>query len=287
MISDRLCNYHSEFDVHNKEDDEVREQFELNYKHSFYYLARFSVIFGLGAVFYIVSALVFFEHIHVNLLNRPILVSTLIQRRIQLTELCIYSLENELSNTENSLLNKFPIFDSFIPISYAVSNVVNNVILTRKKLTANDIKKLMSSDLYGYLFEYVPDASYFLNFGTFRSLAFLLQESYFITFNNVQDSQETLIIFFQQANEFNKVTEITTDLASNSSKKIIEEQLNNLIYFISASCLLLVIIYWGYIYPYLCSEIRVVKNITKILLILPNSSEEVPTRDKKPMLNGS
>lgn len=286
-ISDRLCNYHSVFDVHNKEDDEIKDHNEMNYRHSFHYLARFSVIFGLGAVFYIVSAVVFFEHIHVNLINRPILISTLIQRKIQLTELCIYSLETELSSTENSLLSMFPNFDSFIPTSSAITNVVDNVILTRKILTTNDIKKLMSSDLYSYIFEHIPDASFFLNLGTFRGLAFLLQESYFISFNNVKDSQETLIIFFQRVNEFNKVTEMTTSLASSNSKNMIEDQLNNLIYFISASCLVLIIIYWAYIYPHLCSEIRIVKNITKILLILPNSSEEDPTRDKKPKLNGS
>ncbi|OMJ95621.1 hypothetical protein SteCoe_862 [Stentor coeruleus] len=287
MISDRLCNYHSVFDVHNKEDDEVKEWTEISYKHSLHYLMRFSLIFVLGAVLYIVSAVVFFEHIHVNLINRPKLISILIQRRIQLTELCIYSLETELATREDSLIDMFPNFDSFIPTSLTITNIVDNIILTRKILIKDEIKSLMSTDLYSYIFEYLPDTPHFLVFGTFRGLAFLIQESYFISFNNAKDTQETLENFFEQVIEFNKITEMTSSLANDNSKKIIEEQLNNLIYFISASCLILIAVYFAYFYPYLCSEIHVVKNITKILLILPSISEEFATGNRKPKLNGS
>ncbi|OMJ90888.1 hypothetical protein SteCoe_6650 [Stentor coeruleus] len=282
LVLERLTQYHNEIENTENESEHVdyKSKKELKFWHSFMYISRFSLLFFFGGLFFGVSILVFYENIHGYLIYRPTLVYTLMRRRIEMTEICIYTLEYELGNSTLSIKSRFPMFNDLKEPKQAAENALDSIVTTRKVLREKGIIKLMSPELFTKIYERISGVSTFISLGTFRGLAFLVQEARYIVFNNMSDSLETLKIFFSHVLEYNSLS-VTVSLSANSdSKEIIEKQLSKLIYFNGFCCFFLCMIYLLYFYPFLCGEIDLVHKITKILMIIPQTIEVKPMKSR-------
>lgn len=283
LVSERLMQYHNELENTDHESDNFnyKSAVEIKFRHSFRYMARFSLLFIFGALFYAVSIFVFYENIHNYLIYRPILIHILMKRRVEMTEISIYTLEYELGNSTFSASYRFPSFNNLGDPKHATETVMNSIISTRKYLRDPNILKLMSGKLKTKLFEKISGASTFISLGTFRGLAYLVQEAHYLVFNNMSDSLESIKKFFAEVLEYNSLTLDISSMANSDSKSKIESQLYKLIYFNSCCCFFLCVVYFLYFYPFLAREIALVKKITKILLIIPQSMEVKPLKSKE------
>lgn len=271
-IKERLINYHNMPEISDNELDSnlYKNSVPLNYWHSLRFLLRFSILFIFAAIFYIIIAFVFYENIRSNLYYRPILISTIVKRKVDMTEMTFFTLENEITNTPISLQNLFPNFISLRTEKEVSHDIYDSIINTRKVFRSDDIFNLMSNQLKTYIYESISNSSSFMKFGTFRALAYLVQEAIFILDNNIDDHTQELENFCKDAIHYDDMVKITSAMADRDSKEFINSKLDRLIYFISTCCLFFLVLYAVYYYPLLRSKIILLKRMTKLFVIIPS-----------------
>ena len=133
-----------------------------------------------------------------------------------------------------------------------------------------NVVDLMSNQLRTMIFEHIDNTTTYLSIGTFRALAYLVQECLYIVFNDIQDQQSVMDTFFQDVILYDNIVKITSGMANQDSKSIIDGKLNGLIYFIATCCIAFLLVYLIYFYPLLAIKISFLKKITRLLLIVPN-----------------
>ncbi|OMJ68132.1 hypothetical protein SteCoe_34507 [Stentor coeruleus] len=271
-IKERLINYHNMPEIFDNELDSnlYKNSVPLKYWHSLRFLLRFSILFIFAAIFYIIIAFVFYESIRINLYYRPILISTIVKRKVDMTEITFFTLENEITNTSISLKNLFPNFISLKTEKEISHDIYNFIIDTRKVFRNDNIYNLMSNQLKIYIYESISNSSSFIKLGTFRALAYLVQEAIFIVDNNIDDHIQELEDFCTDVIEYNDVVKITSAMADRDSKDFINSKLHGLIYFTSTCCLFFLVLYAVYYYPLLRSKIILLKRLTKLFVIIPS-----------------
>ncbi|OMJ68364.1 hypothetical protein SteCoe_34221 [Stentor coeruleus] len=291
LILERLSQYHNIYEIADSEIDPgaLKKKDPLKFKHSLWYLAKFSILFIFAAVFYIVLTTVFYEIIQKYLEIRPQLISGISSRRIQITEIAIYTLENEAINTNLSLYQTYPFFSDLKPPKKQVIDIINSLKSTSGILTSEKSKKLMSENLKSLIFESISEVSPFLSMGSFRAVSFFMQESLFILFNKVSDSNQSVIKYLNQVIEFSNITEKLVKKCDSDSKNTIEGMMNNMIYFTVLCLFVIIISFIMFYYPMISKEINVLKKLAKLLVILPSSGNSRQKGDLKSLtlLNNS
>lgn len=283
LILERLSQYHDVYEIADSELDScaLKKKDLLKFKHSLFYLARFSILFIFAAVFYIILTTVFYEIIYNYLEVRPQMISGIASRRIQITEITITTLENEGIYSGLSIYQAYPFFTNMKPPYKQVVDIINTLKITASSVTSSKSKALMSEELKSQIFESIPNTSTFLSMGSFRAVTYYVQESLFMLFNKVPDSLENIIIYLNQSIEFSNITDGLANKSDLDSKNIIEEMMNNMIYF-TVLCLLMIIgSFLLFYYPLISKEIRVLKKLAKLLVILPLSGGFRPKGDFK------
>jgi hypothetical protein len=273
-LIERLVSYHQESETAETETQLVnlKSRQPIYFRHSLRYILRFSVLFAIGAIFYTVTIYVFFDEIQKYLLYRPLLSSLLLIRRIQISELMFYTLENEMQITVAGLSNEFPLFSGFNTPPNMVNELISEMGKSRALLTSPGCERLMSSSVWESIFQQLNGYQNFMQLGSYAGTTFLIQQSYVIVFNGAVDSVRSIFNYFSNVTEFITFSVVISDKINQDSSDIIILQLNKLIYFTAFSCLLLVVMYFTYFYPFLNSEIKAVKIITQVLTMLPSEA---------------
>lgn len=271
-ITERLAHYHDLVEYSDSESQThlSKNQKKVHFRHSLRYLLRFSILFISAAIFYIISAFVFNESIHKFLYYRPLLTSTLIQRKIKTNELCFFTLENEFQYTNASISKLYPYFYPMQDIHNSIYELVDLIESTKITLRNSNIMKFMSADVKELVYEKYDGMKAFMKLGSFRALSFLMQESLFIAMDNGINEFSVIEDFFKEVKEYSEVTKAIGNKVDNDSKNFIDLQVSNLIYFTSAFCVMWLGLYIGFYIPYLSNEVNITKYITKLLMIIPN-----------------
>ncbi|OMJ87344.1 hypothetical protein SteCoe_10939 [Stentor coeruleus] len=274
-LTERLAHYHDLVEYSDSEplQHSAKHQKKVRFRHSLRYLLRFSILFISAAIFYIVSAFVFNESIHKFLYYRPLLTSTLIQRKIKTNELCFFTLENEFQYTNASINKLYPYFSPMQDIHNSIYELVELIESTKITLRNPNIMKFMSADVKGFIYEKYNGTRAFMKLGTFRALSFLMQESLFIVMDNKIDEFYVVDDFFDEVKEYSEATKAISMEVNKDSKNFINLQVSNLIYFTSVFCVMWIGLYVGFYLPYLSNEVNITKYITKLLMIIPNTFE--------------
>lgn len=271
LIQERLCSYHEDIEsLDEKIDISISTVLEgVKYKHSVRYLIRFSLLFIFTGMVYIISSFVFFSPIYENLAQRPLLLKSVTLRRIQLIEISLYAFDMDSETTNYSLNSIFP---NFYPLTDPLNSyiyVLSSIKSSKSIVSSPKSLEIMTSDIKKEIYEYSTGSKFF-TFGFFRASAYLTYESYEIAYNNKQETENTMITFLKEILEYNdKANSLALGIES-CSKDIIQIKLSNYIVFISFCCAILMLFYLIYYYPFLSHEIKILNNISKILLILPN-----------------
>lgn len=269
-ISERLIEVHNydDFSMDRIENASIKNDKTINFRHSFHYLWRFSIMIIFVVIFYMLSTFVFEANVQNNLYHRPELISIILQRRIKSNQMCFFTLETELRPTNLSLLTLFPEFNSINPPGQALNSVIKFLSFSQSQIIKKDLQNIMSNTLKDIILKGDPSSATFLKLGSIRGLAYLLQESFFISFNGQQDDPSLFSKFVSNVIEYTNIGKIATKMANEDSKSIIENLLSQLLNFNIICCILMLLGYVFYYYPFLNFEIKMLNKITKILKIL-------------------
>ncbi|OMJ74238.1 hypothetical protein SteCoe_26899 [Stentor coeruleus] len=254
-------------------DDEIYEDADLNrnYRHSVKYVKKFSLIFALSVIMYGISYYTFLRPVDEYLSQRPLLIKSVMERRVQLMSLCFYSLEKDFENSENSLARLFPenypISDPKSKILYisAALKYSKSILIEPKSL------EIMDTNLKNLIFEKATGSSFIRN-GLFRAAAYLSQESLFIAFNKIRDNNETIEKYISNTIEFTYLVEDVVDKIFKVSGNAIENKLNGYMAFVIFYCAVIFIVYMVFINPFLRTEIMIVKSVFRLLSIIPSQT---------------
>jgi hypothetical protein len=269
-INDRLQLYHDDkYISHDTDPGLYANSVQTKNLHSLNYIKRFGVLFAIAGAFYSVSHFIFYSKVSSYLYYRPILMHTLIARRILLDELYFYTIEYEIQNTNYSFTIQYPEINILNPPIKGYSSCLNSLIQTKKLIRDPQIVKLMSSDVYEIIFESISNVSSFMNYGTYNAISYLCIESQKIVYDNQSDSSAVLSNYIEQTNQIAVILNLLAGLTDNCSQYYINIQLNNYIYFVFAFCFFIILSYFLYYSPYLKSEKKSLKRLQKVISIIP------------------
>lgn len=269
-LQERLICYHN-MPENLEETTDKSKNFKANikFKHSFRYLGTITWLFLLAGIILLIDHYIFSSKIDSYLSRRPLLLKTVYQRKMQMTLITLNAFDYDILKTNLSINSIFPEFyglnepkDTILKIGTTIRGARNFV---KEPLSI----ELMPNSVQVSMFKSLTNTSTFLSNGIFFAAGFMVQECNFIAFNKIQDTELEMNDFFNEIKEFNtKSTEIYDDI-NVGSKMIIEDKVTDFIYFVSSWCFFYFIIYFIYVFPLFAKEIRTIKDVGKILRILP------------------
>ncbi|OMJ77840.1 hypothetical protein SteCoe_22473 [Stentor coeruleus] len=269
MLKDRLINHH---DI-SKSLSITKEPLEhiqscRYFEYTSRYISRIFFMFFFVGLIYLVSYLVFVNALDKLLTHRPLLIKSVVQRRVQLLHLSFFTIEKDIQNTKITLDKIFP---NFYPLNDAKGALINlGIAMKASKSIVNSPKafKLMDQKLYSLIFETLEGKPY-TKLGIYRAVTYLSQESTFIAYNKIQDASQDIVTFLEKILEFNVLTNTTVIRLIKVSGDIIKSKLRDFMIFVFGCSFILILLYCFVVYPFLRSETMTVRNIMSILLIIP------------------
>ena len=200
--------------------------------------------------------------------SKPILMFTIIRRRLLLNELCFYTNENQANEMSYSLANTFPEFYGFEYALKAIDRVHTILSTTANILDTQKIKSLMSQSLITYIYQSIDNVQPFLRFGASIGMSYLKAESLFLSFNGA-NSVDRINNYMNETDAMSNALKIECLMADTDSVAIITQQLNYFIYFIVGCCVFMILLFILYYNPYINSEQKTLKRLVKVLGFLP------------------
>ena len=243
-------------------------------------MVKFSILFIVSAIFFIVNAFVFYQTIENYLSSRTLLISTLAERRVLTTQLSFYTLEFRIQQTSYSIQGTFKNFTGIPYPQDGFFSVASKIDQTMRYFQDKNLKKLMSSQLEQSIYKNNSNTSEFLAFGTYVGLNYITQEGYYLA-QDMTASLDEYREFFTNIMDINKIVKDNYLQANNDSKAVINGQLNNLIYFDGSCCFFLMLMMIGIYTPMLKFEISLLEKIIFVLKIIPNAKKIAERKKKK------
>ena len=200
--------------------------------------------------------------------SKPILMFTIIRRRLLLNELCFYTNENQANDRSYSLANTCPEFFGFEYALKAIDRVHTILSTTANILDTQKIKSLMSQSLITYIYQSIDNVQPFLRFGASIGMSYLKAESLFLSFNGA-NSVDRINNYMNETDAMSNALKIECLMADTDSVAIITQQLNYFIYFIVGCCVFMILLFILYYNPYINSEQKTLKRLVKVLGFLP------------------
>lgn len=272
-LIERLIQYHNRTDLEEISDFNVRKSSApIKFWHSVRYLLKLSVFFASAALFYALASAYFFMKIYKSLCIRPLLMYTVMIRRISMTELSYFMFENELLKTPQSLNALYPEFNIFTSPTLLYDQAYEYFKGANKVLALSESRSHLSNSFFTILFEKIDGFDNFLAFGTFSAYEYLCFESLNIIQNNAFDNIDTIKKFMSEKIQLETNVKSVFNLLESDTKAKIYSDLNSFIYFVVACCLFLILLYLVYYLPYLNSEKKILQRLMKNIAIVPLSN---------------
>lgn len=268
-IFERLSQYHDKAEYLDSELDQTK--FQLNdkakFKHSLRYLAYVSILFMVAGAIYVINSFVFDSIICKLLLLKPEIVTDLWFKQANVQKLAFHTQESVAALTPASYSD---LYKNDINLESPQAAVLYySVILHSSYLIYRDdyLQLLITAASASKLTSSLPSANNFLINGLFTGIEHIIQESSFLAFttkgslSNYESNLNTLSAEF---------TNILKEITANSHSSV-KSYIEYLIVFTVVSCFILILMYIFISHPLLGVEAEVVKGITKLLTIIPNS----------------
>jgi hypothetical protein len=288
IIIDRLAQYHKIYEEEGEEDenDEMlhkHKNTKLHLKFYWRYMIRFSILFILSGVLYLVAILVFYNNIKNYLNYRLEFVSAIGDRRTKLLQLSYFTIQQtpfDFSLDTATVLNY-----TLTPDIILSFNETNEVLIElRKKIQSPSIYNYMPSEIKTMLYDKVTSYNNFLKYGVLSGIDYYRYESMCYLSYNCRYSNMNVTDYFTYIRELTDVLTNIASLADSDSKTQIENELNSLIYFTTFILLFFIVLYSFYYLPYLASQQETIKKIELIIKTIPetessNLMESLPEKD--------
>ncbi|OMJ90886.1 hypothetical protein SteCoe_6646 [Stentor coeruleus] len=270
-LNDRLTNFHN-LNANTESNEHLHKKnfTGIKYKHSLRYFIRLSILFIIVGIFYLVNSFYFYTKIEKGLIFRPTFTISISNRRLYLSEIQYWTTELYYFSSNYSLQSEFPIFYPYPYPEKSLLDVFSQLTESKKIFYNPLIKSILSNELYDYIYVNIPSSSTFFSTGTSNAIRYIIQESLNIVYSG-ESKYEDLEKLINNVKEYCNFTLRFRYLPDDDSKKYIDNIVMEMIYFTTGFCLSLLVLYWGFYWPYFTREINVMKNTIRILLKLPKN----------------
>ena len=233
------------------------------------YILRVAVLVILGVIFYIVSNYVFYTSFYMLLSRKAQLLYYLILSRIHLTELDFWTLKSAIVGTSLARENFFP---NIIPISTDYFSNLNSMFYTLHNDTNAIIspyfRDLLGEETLSLFVSNCGNNVAIVNYGLAAAISNLEFDALLISYSKTQVSFDIIINYYSNLRDLGLYNEEIFLQTNDYSKQIISTKLNQLIIFTVSFCLLLLIIYAAFYYPFFASEQKKVSNMCELAKVL-------------------
>lgn len=267
----RISAYHEKDpELFKKNDKELgKDSKKLKYMHSFMFMIKFSPLFLVSLLFILLTTLYFYSNLKGYLYYKPLLISSIPRRSVQIVNLSYLVLESYAGENNYSIYQYSPDFIVFASGKEFFNDLLNQMKTTGQNLNNEKTKILMSDELYNRIYYKITGTSPFLSVGTHRARSFLLYEIYYIIYNEHVETFQTINDFLVKVYELDDAYRISATMSKRDSKNIIEKQLNYMIVFVSIFSLILLVFY-VIVYKYaLCYKIKILSSVAYIIKLIP------------------
>ena len=276
-IEDRISQIHENNDYikNDVNTNALKNKKALNYRHSLRTIVRFSIIFIIALCFTFIQYFIFEEELQISLKYHSILISSVMNRKMLVSRLEFFVLENELENSKSSLSASFLFYNGLESPQNSINDIYNQIIRNVKGMENPAIKSLLSIPTQHYIYTSFPSNYTFLATGSLHALLYYLYESLYFSSNNNEDSFVDHYQYFVEANAFSNALITTSTMLKTDIINLINSKLNSL-YFVSAGFgAIFLIIYFCCYYPMLSFDIIFLKKLTDLILIIPKTNNAV------------
>ena len=241
--------------------------FRFNYVKR--YILRVSVLAILGIIFYIVSNFVFYSSFYSLLSRKAQLLYYLALSRIHLTELDFCTLK---SSTVGTYLVPEGFYPSITPISTDYFLSLNTMFYTlhnnTNKIISPYFRDLLGEETLSLFVSNCGDNVAIMNYGLAAAICNLEFDALLISYSKTNVSVDIIVNYYSNLRDLGLYNEEIFLQTNEYSKQIINTKLNQLIIFTVSFCLLLLIIYAAFYYPFFASEQKKVSNMCELAKVL-------------------
>lgn len=272
-VSERLSTVHmKDFSEENESKPLKISKKNRKVTHSLRHLSRFFLLFAICIGIMIVQSKYFIEEIRSGLEHRPYLIASFAATKISISRITFWTNEYAIRDPEYRLENYYN-FTLFDQLKKNIDSEIEKLNSIRSILREKSVKILITSEAENILFSHFSDSTLSLHYGLHSATNLISTESFFLGSSNLNLTSE-FSAFNEFANELVNATQDFTAILDKASYDIIISLLQNLIYFTISSNFFIILIFFGYYFPYLRRETRILAYLRKFLSFLPSESRK-------------
>lgn len=267
---DRLAQYHNIYAQDEEEINRRPKDSKLSFKFFRKYIIRFSFLFILSIVLYLVAVLVFYTNIENYLKYRLNFISITENRRTKIIQLSYFTMQQQ---SFFNLYNTASIYNYTTSPDITVSFNRANDALTelRTEMEKPSIYNYMPSEVWDLLYNQIGQYNDFLKFGLLSGINEYRYESMCIISYNCRYGNFNITQYLNELGELIQVLTSISNLTYTITENQIENELNSLVYFTTFSLLFLVFLYVFFYLPYLTQQQKMVQKIDFMIRITPET----------------
>ena len=248
-----------------------------DFHHSYFYLFRFSIIIFIALASYVLGVFVFYENLNKSLMQRVYFNNVDIDQRFNIVNLAYFMIEAVAEKDPKYRIRYDP--DLFSNSLNEMNGVKDDILYTRKQYFINNIRKYFTDSAWEILFHEISNQDTFLKFGILQSYSFLVQEAQHYASTGLKISE--LRIFFENLKEMVKALEDTENELESSTSFLIDQQIENLMAFVLASLVLIVLSTFFVYQRFISKEKSLLHELEKFILTIPAKSYSKPCKTQQ------
>ena len=270
-IENRISHIQSQREIlsSNIDSNALNDRKTLKFRHSLRTLSRISIIFIIALVLTFIQYFIFEQKLQTSLQYHTTLISSLMIRRILISKLGFFTLENCIENTNYSLSSEFPFYNGLGLPKKSVNSVRDQLVINIQGMENPATVSVLSSKLQHDIYISYPSNLTFLKTGTLRALFFYMYESLYFAFNYSENDFASLYQYFIEGSAFSDAVIVIASLFNQDMTDLIESKLHDLYIFTGGFGLMFLLIYFCYYYPMLSNDISFLNKLTDLIHMIP------------------
>ena len=269
---DRLERVHDEVGLLEVLDKKSSEDKRIQFNYVRKYCLRLVILVILGTVFYLISNYVFYLSFEDMMGKRPVMLLHLLNLRINLSKLHFWATETFVATVNIDLRYLYP---TYIPLSTDYKTdlqaIINSLQSDSQAMISSGYEQLLGQGILQSFIHESSNNSTLLNYGSISAIANLGFEAYYIAFSGDPNILAIFLEFFANIRSLDSENANTFQQVFISSKNIIRDMMNNFMTFTICYCLLILLVYAGFYYPFFTLEQKKIIAMAEISKILASS----------------
>ncbi|CAG9332061.1 unnamed protein product [Blepharisma stoltei] len=229
------------------------------------YMLKISFFLVIASSFYFLSIFFLYPKVEINMKYRPLVLNHFVYKKSTLSRLGYFTRDK---NDPRFLLH-YPDSDALHNPNISYANTVSFLKSTLKDIRKKNYLNLMSDDLKSSVFGLQSSpVNNFMKYGSFYATNYLLLEADYI--GNPTSAANIVVRynFIKNYTALQAIIEHEYHMANNDSENHIYNELNIFAFVTLAYSLALLSLYFGYYFPYLKSEVKMIDKLNNLMAVI-------------------